>query len=654
VLPAAGLEPPVTFVTLRRVTTAPSVARERPRRGVLDRAALPGPLTALAAAAAVGPLAASSGGYFSTSWGWAVVPIAWITAVALLVRPRIPVYRLEVVFFAALVLLTGWTALSLAWTADFPQTVLEVERLLLYVVVALAAFVLLRRQYVAWALAGTALACFGICAYALETRLFPTSAGGATIGGSRLQGTIGYWNGLGIFAAMTALLVAGLAVRSTWRPGRPLAAAAVVIVLPTLYFTYSRGAWGALIAGLVVLFAVDPHRLRSSVSLLVIAPFAAGAVLVCARSDALTQLDRPVREATADGHRAALVVVLLAIGAAAAIALLEWLGGRRQPGPGVRRAYAIVLVVVVLTAVSVALAAYGGPVSAAKRAYHSFTGAPVQVGADTSLNARLFNLSSNGRLHLWSAAWNDFTAHPVLGSGAGTYETYWYRHRTDDQTVQDAHSLYLETLAELGLPGLALLAIALSIPLVVLARVRWSRYGPALAGAYVAYLVHAAVDWDWELSAVTVTALVSGLLLIVLARDGRAPLLRGVPRAVLVGALLLPLAGFSLYTLIGNRRLADASEAAAAGDWRHAAAEARSAVDWLPWSAGAWHALAAADAARGLRRRAVVEMREAVERSPNQWSLWYDLGNVATGVERRQAYARARELDPREGVIPQR
>jgi hypothetical protein len=47
-------------------------------------------------------------------------------------------------------------------------------------------------------------------------------------------------------------------------------------------------------------------------------------------------------------------------------------------------------------------------------------------------------------------------------------------------------------------------------------------------------------------------------------------------------------------------------------------------------------------------------MRQSVKNSPNQWSLWYDLGNVARGAEQRHAYARARALDPRENGIPLR
>jgi O-antigen ligase len=580
------------------------------------------------------------------------VPAAWVAAVALIVRARIQLQRRELVFLGGLVALTMWTALSLVWTRDYPQTMLEIQRLFVYVAVATAAVLVLRRRYVPWAVAGMAAAAFGICAYALATRVFPTVGRETRVAQNRLEGTIGYWNGLGIFAVITVFLLLALLVRSPWRPVRPLAAAAVVIVLPVLYFTYSRGAWAALIVGVPVAFALDPHRLRTSLRVLVVAPFAAVAVIVCARSGALTQLFGSLGEATVEGHRVAVEIVLLAVGAAVATTVFEWASARARPSADLRRAYAVTLLAAVLVAVSLALAHYGGPVSAAKRAYHSFNSPAVQVGVGESLNARLFNLSSNHRLDLWSAAWRDFAAHPVLGSGAGSFETFWYRHRTDTQPVRDAHSLYLETLAELGIPGLVLLVLVLATPLAAVARIRRSAFAPMLAAAYVAFLLHAAVDWDWELSAVTLTALLCGVLLLTLAHDGRGLALRTPARAVFIVLLLVPLAGFSLYSLIGNRKLSSASEALAAGDWNRAAAEARSAADWLPWSSSAWQLLAVADGSRGRQALAVADMWQAVIRSPNQWSVWYDLGTVAEGRVRRAAYAKARQLNPLEGEIP--
>jgi hypothetical protein len=618
----------------------------------LDVARLAGPLTALGAAAMVAPLAAANGGYFPTAWGWAAVPFAWAAGLALVVRRRIRLHRLEIIFLGALGLLTAWIGLSLLWSRDFPQTVLELERTLVYLSGLLAAALVLRRRAVPWLVGGlgTAVAC--VCAYALATRLFPSVTGVEAIVVNRLQTPIGYWNALGIFAVMGTLLLAGLAARAKWLPGRALAAAGTVVCVTTLYFTFSRGSWVALFVGIVVALAVDPRRLELSVSLLVLAPFSAASVVVASRPSALVDLNRPLSQTTGDGHRVALTVCLLAAGAAGASLAQHLLAGRWRPDRAVRVAYGAAVVLVVVVAAGVALAHYGGPASAAQRAWHSFRGAPVSAGAGQSLNSRLFSFSNNGRVDLWTAAWHDAAAHPVLGSGAGSFEQYWYAHRTEQQTVRDAHSLYMETLAELGVVGFVFLVALLAVPLVALVRVREQRFAPLLGAAYAAFLVHAAVDWDWEIPAVTFLALLAGVGLLALGRDRASPSMGLVPRIALAVAVIIPLAGFSVYALVGNRSLANATDSLGHGNWKQAAVRARDAEGWMPWSAGPWYALAAADAALGQRSRAVADMREAIKRSPRDWTLWVDLATVSTGAERRHAYARARDLNPREAGIP--
>jgi O-antigen ligase len=111
----------------------------------------------------------------------------------------------------------------------------------------------------------------------------------------------------------------------------------------------------------------------------------------------------------------------------------------------------------------------------------------------------------------WHVAWQEAADAPLAGSGAGTFELLWLEHRPAPVDVRDAHSLYLETLAELGVVGLGLLALALAPPLAGF------RDGPsaAAAGGYVAFLVHAGFDWDWEMPAVTIAGLLCGAALLV-------------------------------------------------------------------------------------------------------------------------------------------
>ena len=106
----------------------------------------------------------------------------------------------------------------------------------------------------------------------------------------------------------------------------------------------------------------------------------------------------------------------------------------------------------------------------------------------------------------WHVAWHEASDFPVAGRGAGTFELAWLEQQPIEESVLDAHSLYLETLAELGLVGFGLLALALAPPLVTAFR----GTSAAAAGAYVAFLFHAGVDWDWEMPAVTVAGLFCG------------------------------------------------------------------------------------------------------------------------------------------------
>jgi O-antigen ligase len=104
----------------------------------------------------------------------------------------------------------------------------------------------------------------------------------------------------------------------------------------------------------------------------------------------------------------------------------------------------------------------------------------------------------------WHVAWHVGFQHPLRGLGAGTYDLAWAAYGNLDRwgNALDAHSLYLETFAELGLVGVVLVA-ALAWPLVAAAREQVSATTAAAIGGALAYLVHAGFDWDWEMPAVT-------------------------------------------------------------------------------------------------------------------------------------------------------
>src|SRR6476619_4778368 len=95
-----------------------------------------------------------------------------------------------------------------------------------------------------------------------------------------------------------------------------------------------------------------------------------------------------------------------------------------------------------------------------------------QVPTAKNNASRLRDLSLSGRLDQWRVARHMFTEHPLAGEGAGSWEAQWLLHEPYNDYNQRPHSLYLETLAELGLIGAVLLAFALVPPLAAFARAR--------------------------------------------------------------------------------------------------------------------------------------------------------------------------------------
>jgi hypothetical protein len=145
------------------------------------------------------------------------------------------------------------------------------------------------------------------------------------------------------------------------------------------------------------------------------------------------------------------------------------------------------------------------------------------------------------RAAYWAVGRSIVSAHPLLGGGAGTFGRFWFAARpTAPAGALDAHNLYLETLAELGPLGVVLLIVFLGIPLArARAAARTTPLGAAAAAAYIGFLVHALVDWDWEMPAVTVSAVAVGASLLVLTRQEARSLGGGLRLAAAALAVLL-------------------------------------------------------------------------------------------------------------------
>ena len=448
------------------------------------------------------------------------------------------------------------------------------QRDLVYLTAAAAFLLVARRARPGMLVAGVLTAITAVAAYALATRLFPDEFGYETGGPYQLLRPLGYWNALGILGVLGLLLALGV-VGEAPRRIRPFATAAVPVLAATTYFTFSRGAWVALAAGVLVLVSLHPQRARVAAASAVVVPVAAVTVLVSSRADALTHAGAPLDAATRDGHRLAFGLVALVGLAAVAAPLRRRLARPRPAGRRARRGAALALAVVMVGGAAALVVGAGGPSALIGRSSDAFRGPFTQTGG--SLNSRLLSTSGNSRADYWSVAWSTAADRPLHGAGAGTFDIAWYRERPGHVAVRDAHSLYLETLAELGVPGLLLLGAVVLVPLVA-AFVRRHWAAASAAGAFSAYLVHAGLDWDWEIPAVTLAALAWRRRAIAAARPVNAERTlrrpaadRRTAAAAIVAVAVVHYAGAEALLTSRNAFDAGASSRPGEGSARHAA-----------------------------------------------------------------------------------
>jgi O-antigen ligase len=393
-----------------------------------------GVLPGLATAIVVAVVGIASGGYFPHTWRLGTIALAALAGAALLARKRIAFARRDWVFLALFAGLTVWTALSARWSGQYETSLLEAERTAVYLVAALAILVAVERPALAQLLTGLLAGATAVSAYGLGKFVI----GGHPLNpieGNLLFEPIGYANGFGIYAAIAIVVAVGLALALHRLAARLAALACLIVLVPTLYLTSSRGADIAVAAGLATIAAMNRRVTRAGAAVL---------------------------------------------GAAALAAVI---------------------------------------------------GVGILSSGERGLAARLVGAN---RPHYWHVAWKEYTLNPVTGSGAGTFDSFWLHYRPVSSFARDAHSLYIETLAELGPVGLALLVLALAVPLLALRR-RGDPLLAAAAGGYVAFVVHAGVDWDWELPSVTLAGIACGAALLAGSRREDTAELHPVARVALLG-----------------------------------------------------------------------------------------------------------------------
>jgi hypothetical protein len=445
-------------------------------------------------------LAFFSGGYFGVSHGQVGVlasGLAWVVvAVVLVLEPApLPPSRAGRVALAGLVGFTAWTALSLLWSPLRDPGLADVERTSLYCAAFVVGAAALRGTAMARAIEPALLCGIAIvCGYALATRLLPGIVDSTTgfQAGSRLDQPLTYWNALGALAAMGLVLAVHTSSDARREARLRLAGAALVPPLGlVLFLTVSRGAHLAAGVGVVVLVLMARNRRTIAASIMGVALVALTAG-IAARFHGVVELQGSTATREHEGLAVLGLTLLLSSAAVAAQAGLIRLERRDEPWTSAVRGRPALGVL----AGAAALVCLAVGVSA-------FAGGEVSASPDAKGPERFRTLESN-REHYWRVALDTFAEQPLTGSGVHGFAADWLERRDIDETVQDAHSLYLETLTELGLPGLLLLLTFLGGAGVALLRAG----EPGWAAAAAVWAVHAGVDWDWELPALTLVFIV--------------------------------------------------------------------------------------------------------------------------------------------------
>src|SRR4051794_9231728 len=417
-----------------------------------------------------------------------------VAVLALVVpRPLVPAGPLRVALIA-LAGLTVWTTVSISWAPLRDAALGDAERVWLYLGYALAAAMVFRGPVLRWVEPAIAAGATIVAAYALATRLVPklVPSEHSLSAGARLDQPLTYWNALGLLMAMAIVLLLRLAAdrsRPSWM--RTPAAALVPVPGLAIYLTFSRGALGALAVGVIVLLALTRERRTVAVAVTGLGCAAAGAV-AASRFPAVDSLD-----GNASKQGAAMLAIVLVLCAIAFVLfrLIER-GAADRLRLGSPAGVGAIVVVAVL-AVGGVVALTRSPEAPAP-AQSSGKGGVVLPGD----RARLGTLKTN-RPSYWKVALHGFADHPLVGTGAHGFQQLWLQKRHISESVQDAHSLYLETAAELGLIGLLLLAGWLGSIAVAFVRIGDRLLIAGWAAASAAYVFHAGLDWDWEMPGVT-------------------------------------------------------------------------------------------------------------------------------------------------------
>ncbi|MEA2478097.1 MAG: hypothetical protein QOJ07_19 [Thermoleophilaceae bacterium] len=591
---------------------------------------------------------------------------------------------------AALLALAVLTAVSITWAANPSDAWIEANRTIAYCAVFAGAVALAHSVPGRWSvvLGAITLSAIALSAYAVLTKVFPGALNPDETY-ARLREPFGYWNSIGLAAALGVPGCLWLGTRRTGHQAlNGLAYPALGLLVLTMLLSFSRGAVLAAVLGAAFWFATVPRRLRGAA--VAIAGVAGGAIIALwafsqsALTDDGVPLDLRNQAGLQLGLLALVMLTLLAVAGLAVgfarAAHAPTLHQRDRAGVALLVALALVPV-----GITIALATgdrgLAGSVSAR---WNQLT--KVSAPLPRNDNSR-FTAVGSVRARYWDEALRIFQDNPGIGVGAGGYATVRKRYRTADQAVRHAHGYVVQTLADLGLAGLAVNLALLAAWLVSAARATGLRrrdrgrpYTPerigllTLVAVVVVFGVHSSVDWTWIVPANAAVALlaagwVAGRGPLGAARDGvvapgagaggLAERLRAGARermrAICAGATLLLVlaAAWAIWQPMRSDSLTqDALDSLDRGKADAARTQAQRAHDVDPLSLDPLFTLATIETSTGRTAAARAALGAAVRLQPANPEPWWRLAEFELNTLHRPQVALtairpALYLDPR-------
>lgn len=563
-----------------------------------------------------------------------------------------------------------WMVIGIGWSESSERSVEEVARVATYVGIFALSVAVQGRDGLRGTLSSVAAAIGVIGALALLSRLHPAwfpednIARFLPANEGRLAYPLNSWNGLAALMAIGIPLLLMVAAQSRRLLSQALATAALPVVALTVFYTFSRGAALEIAGALLALLLLHPRRLALLPTL---GLGVAGAAVLIAAASQRDALEDGIRGAVAHSQGDEMLAVVLVVCAGVALLRVAFgLAVRHGIGPRPRvsrRATVAGFAIAAVAAVAIALAA-GVPSELSDR-WEEFKD-PGGAGSGTE---RFESASGAGRYQQWQAALNAFESEPLTGIGAGTYEFWWTREATIPIFVRDAHSLYFETLGELGIVGflllVALIACIIGVGIARALGAATEQHRALLAGAVAsgaAFAVAAALDWVWELAVIPAAfLLVAGAVLARPAPDRsaatktRRELRRSLINSLVLALLALPALAIITISLAGTTAVRDSQAQARSAQLTPALEQALAAEDLQPYAASPSLQQALVLELKGDLDGAAVAAREATEKEATNWRTWLTLarieaenGNPEASVE---AYRQARLLNPTSPVF---